>query len=124
MAAQLGGDLNEIDSACRPLQPVATRPDAKNDPGAQKAWVEAWSTLARRVEQFAARDEAAGHPRSAGRKYLRACVYWFTAERMASHKTPVKLELYRSMVRCFTMGVTLREEPIEFVAIPYQGTTL
>src|SRR3954454_17498554 len=106
MAAQLGGDLNEIDSACRPLQPVAVRPDAKSDPTAQAAWVDAWSALAQRVEQFAARDEAAGHPWSAGRKYLRACVYWFTAERMARHKTPVKLGLYRSMVRCFTKGVT------------------
>ena len=124
MAAQLGGELNEIDAACRPLLAVAERPDAKNDPAAQAAWVDAWSSLAERVEHLAARDAAAGHRWSAGRKYLRACIYWFTAERMASHKTPAKAALYLSMSRCFAHGVTLRDEPIEFVAIPYEGTTL
>jgi dienelactone hydrolase len=124
MAAQLGGELTEIDAACRPLQKLAARPDAKDDPEAQAAWIDAWSGIARRVEGFAARDEAAGHHWSAGRKYLRACVYWFTAERMTTHKSPVKLELYRAMTRCFARGVALRKEPIEFVTIPYEGTTL
>src|SRR5262245_51281751 len=124
MAAQLGGELTEIDSACRPLQALAARPNAKDDPEAQLAWIEAWSGIARRVEGFAARDEAAGHRWSAGRKYLRACVYWFTAERMTSHKLPAKRELYQAMTRCFARGVALREEPIEFVTIPYEGTTL
>ena len=41
---------------------------------------------------------AAGHSLSAGKKYLRACVYWFTAERMASHKSPQKLAMYESML--------------------------
>jgi dienelactone hydrolase len=124
MAAQLGGDLNEIDAACRSLQAIAARPDAKNDPVAQVAWVDAWSALARRVEGFATRDEGLGHRWSAGRKYLRACVYWFTAERMASHKSAAKRELYASMAHCFAKGVALRDEPIEFVSLPYEGTTL
>ena len=124
MAAQLGGELTEIDDACRPLRAVAGRPDAKNDPDAQAAWVAAWAALARRVEGLALRDEQAGHPRSAGRKYRRACVYYFTAERMASHKSPEKLELYTAMTRCFAKSVTLRDEPIEFVTLPYERTTL
>jgi dienelactone hydrolase len=124
MAAQLGGELNEIDAACRPLRPIAERPDAKTDPAAQAAWVEAWSSLAQRVERHALRDEAQGHGWSAGRKFLRACIYWFTAERMASHTSPAKLALYASMTRCFEKGVALRHEPIEFVTIPYEGTTL
>ena len=124
MAAQLGGELTEIDAACRPLKALAEAPGAKDDPVAQAAWVDAWSGLARRVQGFAARDEAAGHRWSAGRKYLRACVYWFTAERMASHKLPRKLALYREMVACFDKGVALRREPIEQVSIPYEGTTL
>jgi dienelactone hydrolase len=124
MAAQLGGELTEIDSACRPLQALAGRPNAKDDPESQRAWIDAWSGIARRVEGFAARDEAAGHRWSAGRKYLRACVYWFTAERMTSHKLPAKRQLYQAMIRCFARGVALRDEPIEFVTIPYEGTTL
>jgi dienelactone hydrolase len=122
MAAQLGGELSEIDEACRPLQAFAGRP--KEDPDAQAAWIEQWSKIAGKVGRFAQRDEAAGHGQSAGKKYLRACAYWFTAERMASHKSPVKLDLYRSMAACFERGVRLRGEPIEFVNIPYEGTTL
>ena len=101
MAAQLGGELTEIDGACRPLRAFAERPDAKNDPEAQAAWIDAWAALAERIERFAARDEEAAHRWSAGRKYQRACVYFFTAERMASHRSPEKLRLYAAMTRCF-----------------------
>ena len=124
MAAQLGGEMSEIDEACRPLQEMASKPDARDDPAAQAAWVERWTALARKLERFANQDEAAGHRLSAGKKYLRACVYWFTAERMASHRSPDKLALYKSMTSCFEHGVRLRDEPIEFVTIPYEGTTL
>ena len=47
MAAQLGGELSEIDEACRPLRALADR--AKDDPEAQAAWIERWSGLARKV---------------------------------------------------------------------------
>lgn len=124
MAAQLGGEMSEIDEACRPLQELARKPDVRDDPAAQAAWVERWTALAGKLEKFAGQDVAAGHRLSAGKKYLRACVYWFTAERMASHRSPDKLALYKSMTRCFEHGVRLRGEPIEFVTIPYEGTTL
>ena len=124
MAEQLGGELTEIDRACRPLRAIAERADARNDPDAQAAWIAAWSHLAERTEAFAVRDEAAGHRWSAGRKYRRACIYYFTAERMASHKSPDKLRLYRAMTRSFEKSIRLRNEPMEFVAIPYQDTTL
>jgi dienelactone hydrolase len=124
MAAQLGGELGEIDEACRPLRELAAHPGAKDGPKAQAAWIEQWSALASKVEAFARRDEAAGHSRSAGKKFLRACLYWFTAERMASHKSPQKLAMYKSMLACFERGVRLRNEPIEFVTIPYESTTL
>lgn len=122
MAAQLGGELTEIDSACRALRLLAERP--KEDPEAGAAWIAAWSGLAEKLNAFAARDEAAGHADSAGRKYRRACVYWFTAERMASHKRPEKRALYAAMTGAFAKSVALRREPIEFVEIPYEGTTL
>ena len=122
MAAQLGGEMSEIDEACRPLMDFSQKP--KEDPDAQRAWIERWSALARKVEGFAARDEAAGHALSAGKKYLRACVYWQSAERMASHKSAQKPAMYRSMLDCFGRGVRLRGEPLEFIDLPYEGTTL
>jgi len=124
MAVQLGGELTEIDGVCRSLRPFAERPAAKDDPEAQAAWAGAWSGLAARLQAFAARDEAAGHGLSAGRKYRRACVYWFTAERMTSHRSPEKLTRYAAMVRCFDRSTALRGLPIEKVAVPYEGTTL
>jgi dienelactone hydrolase len=124
MAVQLGGELTEIDAACRALQPLAERPGAKDDPAAQAAWIEAWSGLAERIERHAARDEASGHRWSAGRKYRRACIYWFTAERMTSHKVAAKAHAYAAMVRCFDKSVALRGAPIESVRVPYEGTTL
>ena len=74
MAAQLGGELTEIDEACRPLIEVAKRPGVREDPEAQALWLNRWSDLARKVEGYARRDEEASHRFSAGRKYLRACV--------------------------------------------------
>jgi dienelactone hydrolase len=124
MAVQLGGEMTEIDGACRPLRTFAQRTHAKNDPEAQAAWISAWRDLAQRVEGFALRDERAGHRWSAGRKYQRACAYFFTAERMTSHKSPQKLALYADMTRCFARSVTLRDEPIDLVALPYENTTL
>ncbi len=124
MAVQLGGEMTEIDEACRPLRELAQRPNAKDDVQAQAGWIEHWSALARKVEGFARRDAAAEHALTAGRKYLRAAVYWLTAERMASHRAPEKLAMYRSMVECFGHGVRLRREPIEFVEVPYEGTIL
>ena len=124
MAAQLGGEMSEIDEACRPLRELATKFDVREDAAAQRAWVEHWGALVDKVQGFAARDEGNGHDLSAGKKYLRACVYWLTAERMASHASPQKLSAYSSMVQCFERGVRLRNEPIEFVKIPYQDTTL
>jgi esterase/lipase len=119
MALQLGGELTEIDSACAPLREIASRPGSRDDPAAQREWVRAWSTAAERAERLAQLDEAAGHPWSAGRKYRRACIYWFTAERMASHKEPAKLDLYHRMRAAFAKTMALRREPVEFVSVAY-----
>src|ERR1700752_4916067 len=94
MAVQLGGELTEVDEACRPLIEAAKLPDARNNPEAQRLWVERWSWLARKVEALALVDERSGHPLSAGRKYRRAAIYFMTAERMAAHRASEKSALY------------------------------
>lgn len=124
MALQLGGELTEIDAACRPLIEVARRPDVREDREAQAMWVDRWSALAERVAALAAKDEAAGFSMGAGRKYLRAAGYAFTAERMAPHAGAAKAALYERMLDWFGRGVQLRREPVEFVEVPFGGTTL
>ncbi len=124
MAAQLGGEMSEIDEACRPLKALASERNVRDDPAAQAAWVDQWAALASKIERLATRDAKDGHLLTAGKKYLRACVYWLTAERMAGHSPAQKLAIYHSMLRCFESGVKARNEPIEFVTVPYDGTSL
>ena len=124
MAVQLGGELSECDEACRPLIEVAKRPGARDDPEAQRLWVEAWAGLARKIAAKAQADEAVGHALAAGRKYRRAAVYFMTAERMASRKSAAKMELYRAYLDAFRKAVMLRGEPIDFIEIPFDGSTL
>lgn len=124
MALQLGGELTEIDSVCAPLREAASRPDARDDPALRAAWVEAWRGLGEKLAAQGAAEQARGFQGGAGRKYLRAAIYFFTAERMASHHGPDRMPIYHRMLDCFRRGVTLRGEPVEFVEVPFQGHML
>ncbi len=77
-----GGALGDLDEACRSLKAHAGRRDAV----AQQAWFESFMRIAERSEALARRDEEAGNLFSAGRKYVRAGVYYLLAEPMPSHK--------------------------------------
>lgn len=124
MALQLGGEMTEIESACAPLREAASRPDARDDPALRAAWVEAWRALGEKLAAQGAAEEARGFRGGAGRKFLRAAVYLFTAERMAPHHGPGRMPIYHRMLDCFRRGVTLRAEPVEFVEVPFQGHLL
>jgi dienelactone hydrolase len=115
-AISRGGQISEIDDACRPLKDFAAR---KNDPAAQMAWFESWMKLAERVERLGKADEDAKHPLSAGRKYLRAGLYFLMAERMPSHKDPRRMIAYQRGIALYAKGFKLRKEPVERVEIPY-----
>lgn len=120
LAIGAGGQIGEIDSACRVLREAAVR----NDDAAQEEWFQSWTRLAGKVEAQARADEAAGNTLSAGRKYLRASMYHFTAERQAHPRDPRKAIAYRHVLECFKKGATFRREPFEWVEIPYAGTTM
>lgn len=118
-ALNRGGQISEIDEACRPLREAAGIKALGGDPNAQRAWFESWMKLAERVEALGRTDEAAQHPLSAGRKYLRAGIYYLLAERMPSHKDPRRLDAYRRGVAVYNRGLTLRHEPVEFIDVPF-----
>src|SRR5258705_4614861 len=84
-ALSRGGMISEVDDACRSLREIAAR---KNDPAAQAAWFESWMKLAERVERLADSDAQKNHPLSAGRKYIRAGLYYFMWERFPRPKEP------------------------------------
>jgi dienelactone hydrolase len=111
-----GGQIGEIDEACRPLREHAAK---KNDPAAQMAWFESWMKMAERVERLATADEARGWPLSAGRKFMRAGLYYLAAERMPRHSDPRRMIAYRRGIELYAKGLTLRREPVEIVEVPF-----
>ena len=115
-----GGSISEVDEACRPLKPYAKA----NNAAAQEAWYESWKKLAERVEKLALEHEVAGQYLSAGRKYRRACGYYLTAERVVNHRDPRRIQTYRQAMRAFKKAIQLRKEPVEFVEVPYMGSSL
>jgi dienelactone hydrolase len=119
-ALNRGGEIGEIDDACRPLQEASVR----NDDAAQVEWYANWKKIAERVESLARAHEAAGQGLSAGRKYLRAGVYFITAERMLNHRDPKKVEVYKQALAAFGKGYRLRKEPVEWVEVPFQGKSM
>jgi len=118
-ALNRGGQISEIDEACRPLREIAGIKALHGDQTQQRTWFESWMKVAERVERLGQADEAAEHSLSAGRKYLRAGIYYLMAERMPSHKDPRRLDAYKRGVDVFKRGLVCRKEPVEFVEIPY-----
>ena len=118
-ALNRGGQISEVDEACRPLREIAGVKALHGDQSQQRAWFESWMKLAERVERLGRADEEAKHPLSAGRKYLRAGIYYLLAERMPSHKDPRRLDAYKRGIAIFKRGLECRKEPMEYVEVPY-----
>ena len=118
-ALNRGAQISEIDEACRPLKEVAGVKALLGDPTQQRAWFESWMKVSERVQRLGEADEAAGHPLSAGRKYLRAGLYYLLAERMPSHKDPRRLDAYKRGIEIYKRGLICRKEPVEFVDVPF-----
>lgn len=119
-AINRGGAISEIDEACRPLKEISK----KNDKAAQEAWYESWKKIAERVDSLGSNHEKAGEGLSAGRKYLRASIYYFMAERMLPSQDPRKVQTYRQGLAMFKRGMQARGEPIEWVEVPFKGKSM
>jgi dienelactone hydrolase len=119
-ALNRGGQIAEVHEACRPLRDIACRKDA----AAQEAWFQSWVRVAERVERLADADAERSRLLSAGRKYLRAGLYFLLAERMLSHKQSRRLEAYKRGITLCRRGLEHRRDPVEFLDIPFDGKLL
>ncbi|MBI3044808.1 MAG: alpha/beta fold hydrolase [Betaproteobacteria bacterium] len=106
--------LGEIDAVCERLRRRQHEP---------QAWGEEWSAMGARLEQAAQAAEAQGNGMSAGNLFLRAGMYYFTAERFIV-PGPEKREMGRKAIGCQTRGILRRYPNVERVEVPYEGTTL
>lgn len=119
-ALNRGGVIGEVDEACRSLREASVR----NDNRAQVEWCESWKKLAERVEGLARAHEEAGQLLSAGRKYLRAGIYYIIAEHMLTNRDPQLVEVYKQGLAAFKKGIQFRKEPVEWVDVPFQGKSM
>jgi pimeloyl-ACP methyl ester carboxylesterase len=103
--------LGEIDDICERL---------RSRQGEPHAWAEEWSAMAARLERQADAAEAAGRRMTAGNFYLRAGMYFFTAERFIV-PGPEKREMGRKAIECQTRGILRRYPNVERVEVPYEG---
>jgi len=106
--------LGEIDEVCERLKDRQGEPDA---------WQEEWSAMGRRLEAVAAKAAAEGHEMTAGNYSLRAGMYYFTGERFVPPGED-KRALGKKALECQHAGLRRRHSNIEFVEVPYEGTTL
>jgi alpha-beta hydrolase superfamily lysophospholipase len=106
--------LEEIDRVCENLRARQNEPHA---------WQEEWRAMAERVEKIATAALERGHKITAGDYYLRAGIYHYNAERFIA-PGPEKRRQGETAYRCWHTGIRLREPSIEFVEVPYEGTTL
>ena len=106
--------LAEIDEVCERLR-------ARQ--GELQAWTEEWSAMGRRLEAVADAAAAEGRELTAGNYYLRAGMYHFTAERFVPPGEE-KRALGKKALACQHAGLRRRYPNLEFVEVPYEGTTL
>lgn len=119
LALACGGNHGEIDVACRPLHEAAARGE---DAGTALLF-DSWIAVADQVAKNAAADEAAGRRLSAGTKYGRASGYYLSAERMQARDYAPRWEAYDKGLALFRKYVELRCLHVEFVEIPYEGSS-
>ncbi len=117
LALACGGNIGEIDAACRPLREAA----ARGEDAGTALFFDSWIKVAHQVIANGREDEAKGRRLSAGIKYQRAAGYLLAAERMQSRDYAPRWEAYRLGLEMFRKGVELQGLGIEFVSIPYEG---
>ena len=116
----MGGVLSEIESAARPLQ----RYRSAAEPGAWTAWKAAWREIGDRVSRLGEADASRGHERTAGKKMLRASLYYMMAERMMRVGEAEREPIYRRGLDTFAEAMALLQTGVERIEIPYGDVSL
>ena len=119
LALMCGGNIGEIDEACRPIREAAV----KGEDAGTAQFFDSWMRVANQVIMHGKDDETAARTLSAGIKYQRAAGYLLAAERMQSRDYAPRWEAYRTGLALFRRGMELQGANCEFVSIPYEGSS-
>lgn len=119
LALACGGNHGEVDAACRPIFEAA----ANGEDAGTELLFDSWIAVAKQVEENARKDEEQGYLLSAGTKYARASGYYLSAERMQSRDYAPRWEAYDKGLALYRKHVECSGLHIDFVDIPYEGTS-
>lgn len=117
----MGGEISEIDNACRPL---SASQGNLGKTAAEEAWYQSWSKLGAHLLGLADQDLARGRHYSAGDKLMRACNYFLIAERNMLHADPRRNPVYSKALKAFEQGVGLRKDHAERITVDYKDKEL
>lgn len=119
LALMCGGNIGEIDAACKPIREAA----ARGEDAGTALFFDSWVKVAHQVIENGKADEAKGRKLSAGIKFQRAAGYLLAAERMQSRDYAPRWEAYRTGLETFRKGVEMQDLGVEFVDIAYEGSS-
>jgi len=119
-ALNSGGQIDEVDRACRPIRELAQQ---GSDVGTTQ-FMAAWAAVADQLENQASEAEKAGHLRTAGQKYLRAAGYLAQAERMQSAKDPRRNDVYQRLLDVQRRGMELIDPATSRVEVPFGDSAM
>ena len=114
-----GGNHGEVDAACRPIRDAA----AQGADAGSAQFFDSWIAVANQIVANAKADEAVGRNWSAAQKYFRASGYYLSAERLQSRDYAPRWEAYRTGLEVFRRFVELDGAAVEFVDIPFEGSS-
>lgn len=112
-----GGAVGEVVDVLGRLQEAAKTSD-------HEAWYREWFKLGDELRAYAEREEAEGHPKSAGQSYLRACSYYQWANHLIEHTDPRRKAAYQQSLDAFGRFAASVTPPIERVTIPFAAGDL
>jgi esterase/lipase len=94
--------------------------------GDNESWYKEWNNTAEQLEKTADDFLSKGYERSAKEAYFRASNYYRTAGFFVNSdpNDPRILETYGKSRTCFLEAIKFTDHPVEFVNIPFEGTTL
>jgi len=119
-ALNSGGLIDEVDRACHPLREAAAY---GSDVGTAE-FMASWTKVVDDLQTQAVADESAGHPRTAGQKYLRATNYLTQAERMQSAHAPERKATYQRCLDLMQKTFDLIDPATSRVQVPFEGSLL
>lgn len=117
----MGGELSEIDDACRPIAHLA---DGTSNKAATEAWYQSWLSVGQRLERLGEEAQERGRELTAGSRYFRASNYFLMAERNMPWADLRRFSTYEKALKLFQKGYALSRHRTERVTVPFEGKEL